>query len=119
MRWPIASVRYGVLANNRSCATCTRAPASPGSRLLPGAWRNAGSARNIWRCRSRRSRKGCCRGAREVAFPDIADDKGLSAAPGLVIVAAEADEAFEHQLARLEVDHFEFHPLHQRAHLVK
>src|SRR5260370_27673639 len=56
-----ASARSGVLARNRNCATCTRAPANPASGSSPGASHSAGSTRNIWHCRSRRSRKGCCR----------------------------------------------------------
>ncbi len=38
-----------------------RAPASPASGSSPAASRNAASTRNTWRCRSRRSRKGCWR----------------------------------------------------------
>ena len=56
-----ASARSGALATSRNCATCIRAPASPASGSSPAASRNAGSAQNTWRCRSRRSRKGCCR----------------------------------------------------------
>ena len=41
--------------------TCTPAPGSPASGWSPAASRNAGSGRSIWHCRSRRSRKGCCR----------------------------------------------------------
>ena len=51
----------GLWRRARSCATCMRAPASPASGSSPAASRNAGSARSISRCRSRRSRKGCCR----------------------------------------------------------
>ena len=56
-----ASAPSGALATSRNCATCICAPASPASGSSPAASRNAGSARSIWRCRSRRSRKGCCR----------------------------------------------------------
>ena len=64
-----ASAPSGVLARSRNCATCTPAPASPASGSSPAASRNAGSTRNIWRCRSRRSRKACCRADASVRSP--------------------------------------------------
>ena len=66
---PSASARSGALATTRNCATCSRAPRSPASGSSPAASRNAGSTRNIWRCRSRRSRKGCCRGCGHASYP--------------------------------------------------
>ena len=64
-----ASAPSGALATARNCATCTRAPASPACGSSPAASRNAASARSIWRCRSRRSRKGCCRAGRSRRRP--------------------------------------------------
>ena len=66
-RSPSASAPSGVLARSRSCATCICAPARPASGSSPAASRNAGSARSNWHCRSRRSRKGFCRGDGSVA----------------------------------------------------
>ncbi len=63
-RSPAASVLFGGSARSKNCATCTRAPPSRASGSSPAAWRSAGSIRNIWRCRSRRSRKACCRVSR-------------------------------------------------------
>lgn len=40
---------------------CTHARRSPASGSSPAAWRNAASTRAIWRSRSRRSSKACCR----------------------------------------------------------
>ncbi len=37
----------------------------PGLWFIAGSLAQCGSTRNIWRCRSRRSRRGCCRVARE------------------------------------------------------
>ena len=45
--------------------------------------------------------------------------KDFGVAPGLVVVAAEGDEAIEDDVSRFHVDNVEFRPLHQRAHLVK
>ena len=56
-----ASARSGASATARSCATCIPARRSPACGSSPAASRNAASTRNIWRCRSRRSRQGCCR----------------------------------------------------------
>ncbi len=59
--WKSASAPSGALARRRNCATCTRVLGNRACGSSPAAWRNAGSARSIWRCRSRRSRKGFCR----------------------------------------------------------
>jgi len=56
-------------ARGKNCATCIPGPASAASGSSPAAWRSAGSTRNISRCRSRPSRKDCCRGSRVHFLP--------------------------------------------------
>src|SRR5580704_4131343 len=124
MRSPSASVRSGDSATGRNCATCTPAPRNRASGSSPAASPSAASTRNIWRCRSRRSRKGCCRGARTSALrllmiQDFADDEGFRVAPRHVVVAAEGDEPIENDIPRFHIDNVEFGPLHECAELMK
>jgi hypothetical protein len=46
-------------------------------------------------------------------------DEGFCVAPGLVVVAAEGNEAIENDAPRFHVDDIEFCPLYERAELVK
>ena len=50
---------------------------------------------------------------------DFPNDEGFRVAPGLVVVAAEGDEAIENDVARFHLDKVEFCPLHECTHLVK
>ena len=59
MTSPTGSARSGASTTAASCATCGGGPRSRASGSPPAASRNAGSSRAIWRCRSRRWKKGC------------------------------------------------------------
>ena len=50
---------------------------------------------------------------------DFPDNEGFRMAPGLVVVAAEGNEAIEDDIAGLHINNVEFGPLHQRAELMK
>ncbi len=70
-------------------------------------------------CQERLLPRGAGSSSAFLVIQDFPDNEGFRMAPGLIVVAAEGDEAIEYDIAGFHLNNVEFRPLHQRAELVK